>query len=118
MMSVVFVFVGGGIGSVLRWWLGHGLQSAGNHPYAVMVGTLLANVLACLVLGWVLARDSHPKTLLFVTVGICGGFSTFSTFSNEVLGLLRQGEWAIAGGYILCSVLLGLFAVVLGMRWG
>lgn len=118
MTSILLVFLGGGLGSVLRWGVGQGLQTVWKHPYAVMGGTLIANLLACWVLGWALAKGSNPKAMLLVTVGICGGFSTFSTFSYEVLGLLRQGEWGIAGGYVLCSVLLGLAAVALGLRWG
>ncbi|MDG1252241.1 MAG: CrcB family protein [Schleiferiaceae bacterium] len=116
MIPIVYIFIGGGLGSVLRWLVGEGVKSIWSHPYAVLGGTLVANVLACLILGFVLAKSPQQKTILLLTVGLCGGFSTFSTFSNELLQLLKQGEFWVPMGYVFLSVSMGLGALLAGSK--
>ncbi|MFN8276822.1 MAG: fluoride efflux transporter CrcB [Chitinophagales bacterium] len=114
--EMVLVFLGGGMGSVLRLWMN---RAAVLWSIPFPYGTLLVNVLACLVLGLILGAGRERQwisggTLLFFSVGICGGFSTFSTFSAEVLQLMENGKLAAAALYLGSSVLLGLLAVGAG----
>lgn len=103
------IFLGGGIGSMLRYGITRlllALDLRGAFPWA----TFAANALATLILAWVLLRMPHhfqhrPATAAFITVGICGGFSTFSTFSYENFLLIREGAVALAAANILLNVL-------------
>ena len=113
-MSVVWVFVGGGLGSVARYATGRLVPladlTAGDFPWA----TLVANLLACGLLGIglalsvreVLGRDAQ----LLLLTGFCGGFSTFSTYVLEVFRLAEDGYWGVAALYFLVSTLGGLLA--------
>ena|SRR6478736_4190929 len=118
MKSVLLVFLGGGLGSVLRYLLSKGINSATSPTFPS--GTLVVNILACLVLGFVigLAEERQiisPSARLFWTVGVCGGFSTFSTFSNETLLLLQNSMTLSAALYVSLSLLLCLGATFGGM---
>lgn len=83
--------------------------------------TLLTNFLGAVVIGAVAqAAGQLPMSksaVLFLKTGLCGGFTTFSTFSLETVELLEQGRWAAGGGYILASVGLCLAGVLLGRPW-
>lgn len=102
------VFVGGGIGSLMRYGITRlllGLDLRGAFPWA----TLLANVLSVVILSWVLLRMSghfqqRPALSAFLTIGICGGFSTFSTFSYENFLLFREGMPGMAIANIVVNV--------------
>jgi CrcB protein len=118
MMPWMAVAAGGALGAVLR----HGvnqlmLQVAGaNFPW----GTLTVNVAGSLVMGFLIGAFAHlwdaSQTLrLFLTVGILGGFTTFSAFSLDSVLLLQKGQIFEAISYILCSVLLSLGGLALGM---
>ena len=108
-MNILLIFLGSGIGGVCRWALSSWLN--GQHPY----GTLLCNILGCFVLG-LLTRlspgDAQMKLLL--TTGFCGGFTTFSTFMNESLFMLRGGQLFAALAYMAISLVLGLACAWLG----
>lgn len=93
------VFVGGGTGSVLRWWLG---MKFNPMHHAIPIGTLAANLLGAFIIGAGLAwfnrlTNIDPMWKLLITTGFCGGLTTFSTFSSEVVFLLQQGRfsWAL-----------------------
>ncbi|HRG32981.1 MAG: CrcB family protein [Saprospiraceae bacterium] len=111
----LLVFIGGGTGCCLRYSLG---VITFSHPKLFMVPTLLVNILASCILGFLMYRYiAHPekewiRTLLMV--GFCGGFSTFSAFSFENFLLLRNGEWLWAAGYAMISVIACLAAVAGG----
>lgn len=83
-------------------------------------GTLIVNVLGSLIIGMLAAvmpaddRVLAENTRVFLMVGICGGFTTFSSFSLETLNLARNGDWGPAVGYTLGSLLLCLAAVCVG----
>lgn len=107
-MTWLAVFIGGGLGSLARFGVGKltTLFWASSFPLA----TLLVNVLSCLVLGVVAYKmpnlSSFNQSLLIV--GFCGGFSTFSTFSNETLTLMRQSEWL----FVIANVVISIVACV------
>ena len=108
-MSWIAVFVGSGIGGVLRWLLSLWLN--GNHPY----GTFAVNVLGCFILGFLsrhVPTDTSVKLLLLT--GFCGGFTTFSTFINENFLMLRDTQILIALGYMALSLVCGLAACWVG----
>jgi len=97
---VVAIFLGSGLGALLRWWLGAQLNSL--FP-AIPPGTLSANLIGGYVIGVAIAFFATysaiaPEWRLFVITGFCGGLTTFSTFSAEVVSLLQGGQnlWAIA----------------------
>jgi CrcB protein len=107
-ISIFYVFLGGGTGSVVRYLLGKGISGqATGFP----MGTLAANVLALVVMGLVLvlykARGADWMNP-FVVAGFCGGLSTFSTFSFETAQLIRDGHLWAAGLNLILSVGAGL----------
>ena len=109
--SILLVFMGGGIGSVLRFFLSKLLPFQPNHfPWA----TLVSNVIASVLLAFVVAqfKDIPKWSAIYplVVVGICGGLSTFSTFSYENFQLLQQGQLALFWFNVLFSFGLGLLA--------
>lgn len=111
--SVIAVGTGSCIGGILRYLIS--LYSANITATVFPIGTLVVNVTGCFIIGLIsgIAERSglaSPEVKLFLTVGLCGGFTTFSTFMNEVFRMVRDGHTAmflvyitasIAGGYIL-----------------
>jgi len=116
-MDFAAVFLGGGIGSVLRYLCN--LFFIKNVPYGYPYATFFENILGSLFLGFILgvfmAKDGlNPNLKLFLTVGIAGGFTTFSTFTFETFGLLKSGHTILALIYPVSSIALGFLAVVAG----
>lgn len=106
-LGLVAVFVGGGIGSVLRYGISTLLSSLEVNMSGL--ATLTSNVLATALLGYVVIRmapSSQSPLYLFLAVGLCGGFSTFSTFSLETMHFMRSGQYAWAIANVLVSVLV------------
>lgn len=118
MYAYFWVFVGGGLGSICRYGIAHALSSYElRFPWA----TFLANALACVVLGLLIGlslNDQIPQARhrLMLMTGFCGGFSTFSTFSNETLLLFQSGQYLYAFGNIVGSVAVCLAGIYLGFR--
>lgn len=117
MRELLFVFVGGGLGSVLRYCMGlfsHRFWGAFDFP----VATFVVNIVGCFLIGLLYSLSERfcfsSETRLLFTVGLCGGFTTFSTFCYESLSLLRQGLYFTFGAYIALSVCLGILAAMLG----
>jgi len=117
-VSLLWIALGGALGAVLRA-LATWAVPAGRLPWA----TLLVNVVGSFLIGWVIARpgitahwSSHGYA--FMVVGICGGFTTFSSFSWQTFELLETGHWFEAGLNIVLSVILCLLATWLGWRLG
>ncbi|HCN06106.1 MAG TPA: fluoride efflux transporter CrcB [Bacteroidetes bacterium] len=111
--DLVVVMIGGGLGSALRYGVSLILTSpnAGTFP----VSTLLVNIVGSGVLGLVLGLSSKlsSSSILLVGTGLCGGFTTFSTFSGETLTLLSEGRYGTALAYIGVSVVGGLTCAAL-----
>lgn len=121
MKTFLIVFTGGGLGSALRFYISRWVN--GNYVQAFPVATLIANVSACFILGFVIGLADYKQLLsapsrLFWAVGFCGGFSTFSTFSQETLTLLQTGQQGYSLAYVLTSLFLCFIATLLGQYVG
>lgn len=113
-MQWLLVFAGCGLGGVCRYALSQTLRSVPGHfPWATFVANMVGSLLIGLLLGALTKRPSQVWQCLCVT-GFCGGFTTFSTFANETLQLLRQGSVWLAAGYAGLSVVAGLACVATG----
>ncbi|MDR0219629.1 MAG: fluoride efflux transporter CrcB [Enterobacteriaceae bacterium] len=115
MNLVLAVFIGGGLGSVLRWLISLRLNTI---PVPIAVGTLAANCIGAFIIGLGLAyfnRATHldPAWKLILTTGFCGGLTTFSTFSAEVVYLLQAGKISWALGSILANVVGSLLMTMI-----
>jgi CrcB protein len=118
-MSYVWIAVGSGLGGMFRYWCsGVAARLIGEtFPW----GTLIVNVAGSFVIGFFFTFTGPDGRLLvsstmrqFVMVGLCGGYTTFSSFSLQTLTLLQDGEFLYAGANIAASVLLCMLAVWLG----
>lgn len=118
MLNCLAVGAGGFLGAVLRYLCSLlPLGRDGGFP----VGTLLVNVLGAFAIGLIAAAAAaaarhaalSPRMILFLKTGICGGFTTFSTFALETSGLLQAGRLPAAAAYVVLSVLLSVGAVAL-----
>lgn len=118
MKELIAVFIGSGLGGLSRYGLGKWINSFHNHHFPF--GTLMVNFLACLILGFIIGLADHrqilsPPARLFLAVGFCGGFSTFSAFSSETLTLFQQGHNISLVLYILGSIILCVVATFGGL---
>lgn len=128
MNSILMVFLGGGLGSVLRYLISMLGQHLRLNPLSWWGQTLLpwptlvANVLGCLLIGFFYSLSDRlgwsADTRLLLTTGLCGGFTTFSTLSNESVTLLRTGHMGMYALYLALTLILGLSAVMLGNALG
>jgi CrcB protein len=118
MDKALYVGLGGFVGSVLRYWLGSAVQQIANNP-AFPFGTLTVNLIGCLMIGFLsqlaeMRGIFTPEARLFLFVGILGGFTTFSTFGNESMNFLRDGQSLSAFLNIGLHIFAGLAAIWLG----
>ena len=115
MRDLLFVFLGGGAGSILRYMVSRWLNTS-FFPW----GTLAVNIIGCFLVslfGTWIARQSLPTDLrLLMVVGLCGGFTTFSTFGNETMTMLRHGHLLLSFIYIFLSVAAGIAAAYIGAK--
>jgi fluoride exporter len=124
-IAYLWVALGGALGSVARFWI-NGLvieTTSATFPW----GTLVINVTGSFVIGIIGAlaipegrMDSQSRVFAtqFLMIGVCGGYTTFSSFSFQTLSLLREREWLYAGGNVILSVVLCMLAVWLGWLLG
>jgi CrcB protein len=116
--TLLLVGTGGFIGSVSRFLASRFMQD--NFPSAFPFGTFLVNIAGCLLIGLIYGFSERssmltPEWKMFLAVGFCGGFTTFSTFANENLALLRDGAFFNFFLYTSLSVFLGIAAAFLGV---
>ncbi|MDD7913473.1 fluoride efflux transporter CrcB [Polaribacter ponticola] len=117
MKNLLFVFIGGGFGSVLRFLIGKWLNnSEGNFPLGTFVANVLGSLLIGVILGYVAKNDAinQNHTLLLAT-GFCGGFTTFSTFAYENQVFLKSGDFTSFAFYTIASFVVGFLAVFAGI---
>jgi CrcB protein len=110
-MNYIWIFIGGGLGSIVRYELGQRIiRIAGNaFPFA----TLMVNMISCFVLGLLIAclikrEIAGSMALLFIGTGFCGGFSTFSTFTAENFEMMKSGNYVYVSVNIILSVVICL----------
>ncbi|MFS4467300.1 fluoride efflux transporter CrcB [Maribacter sp. 2210JD10-5] len=117
MKPFLLVFFGGGIGSVLRYWVSKSL----NHYYPnFYLGTFAVNIIGCLLIGILLGISLKQNfigqnQMLFLATGFCGGFTTFSSFAMEGQTLLKEASLLHFSFYTIASIAVGVFAVSLGL---
>ncbi|MBZ9779037.1 fluoride efflux transporter CrcB [Psychroflexus sp. CAK8W] len=119
MKSALLVFLGGGLGSLVRYWVSLIFKYQVDTKLDIY-GTLTVNVLGSLIIGllmgWFLKSETpNPNLQLLLIVGFCGGFTTFSTFSSENMSLLKNNLYTEFLLYGLGSLLLGILAVFIGI---
>jgi fluoride exporter len=120
--SILAISIGASLGALLRWWLGLALNSL--FP-TIPPGTLVANLVGGYLVGLAIAFFATysalaPEWRLLVITGFCGGLTTFSTFSAEIVTLLQQGRaaWAfVAAGAHLAGSVLATFAGIATLVW-
>ena len=117
MDKILISGIGGFIGSALRYWISvMAYRFFGqDFPY----GTLFVNVSGCLLIGFIMTffeeRFIFSSNLrMFLTIGVLGGFTTFSTFSYETIALLREGSFFLGAANVLLTVFLCLVATAIG----
>lgn len=121
MKELACVFIGGGLGSVGRYMISMVWRHLSLNPrYADIVfpwPTFVVNILGCLLIGIFYEYSERwgmtPEMRLFLTTGLCGGFTTFSTFSYESMTLMHTGDLSLCALYVIGSILLGVIAVFL-----
>ena len=117
MKQLLLVFIGGGIGSALRFIVSKTLNPTFQHFF---LGTFLVNIIGCLLIGIILGFSAKSNFLsenysLLLATGFCGGFTTFSTFAFEKYSLLKSGDFLQLAIYLIASITIGVLAVVLGL---
>ncbi len=112
-----FIFIGGGFGSLSRYYLSALL----NTKNALMIpwGTFLSNLVACIILGYAVGKAGKAEGeselwVYLISIGFCGAFSTFSTFTKENYELYIQGAYGSLCLYIVISLILGFLGFILG----
>ncbi len=119
MLSYLWVAIGGALGSVMRFWFSGVIAQRFGETFPL--GTILVNVTGSFAIGFFATLTStdgrvlvSPSFRQFFMIGICGGYTTFSSFSLQTLNLANDGEWLYAGLNVVFSVVLCLVAVWLG----
>ena len=118
MKQVLIVFIGGGLGTVMRFLTSKIIPYSGKgFPWS----TFSANMIGCLIIGVITGyflrniSENQSEWILFATIGFCGGFTTFSSFANENFLLLREDNYIIMLIYSILSVLSGILMIYLGI---
>ncbi len=117
MKALIYIFIGGGTGSVLRYLftIFVNRQTDTFFPW----GTFAVNIIGCILIGLFYTITSKMyitnEIRMMLTIGLCGGFTTFSTFCNENLSLLQDGHYLTFFSYVIASIVLGILGVMFGV---
>jgi CrcB protein len=113
--NLLFVFIGGGIGAVLRYWFSMFIKIS---PSGFPLATFWVNVIGCFFIGLLYSflNIENQALRLLLIVGLLGGFTTFSSFGNETMQLIEKGRHQTAFFYVILSNICGLAAVYLGTK--
>ena len=116
--AILLIGLGGGIGSILRYLTAAGINKyfSGAFPLAIFI----VNIIGCLIVGFCLGifeknQVVNPDLKLLFVTGFCGGYTTFSTFAYENVNLVQNNNSLMAFVYIAASIVIGMFAVWLGL---
>lgn len=117
MRLLILVFIGGGIGSALRYCISLGVlrMDLAGFPFATLAVNVIGGLTIGLAAGWLALRGGTEAWRLFLATGVLGGFTTFSAFSLETIQLFEEGRLAAAMTYVALSVVLSLMAVAGGL---
>lgn len=114
-MLIVLTAVGSALGGVARHCISLAIGTSTGFPVATFVINTAGSLLIGLVSGSLTHIGSHTEAIqAFAVVGLCGGFTTFSTFSNDSFRMVENGEWGILSAYVFGSILAGFAAVWIG----
>ena len=118
MKQLLIVFIGGGMGTVMRFLVSKIIPYSGKgFPWS----TFCANLIGCLLIGLLIGYflrysiENESSLVLFATIGFCGGFTTFSTFAQENLAFIRSGNYSMFLIYSFISLSVGILMVYLGI---
>ena len=117
-MGYFIVFLGGGVGAALRHGINLGTARflSNGFPYATFFINITGSFVMGLIAAWFAFKgDASQHWRLFLTTGILGGYTTFSTFSLDAALLYERGQLGLAAGYVIGSVLLGLIGLFAGL---
>lgn len=117
MKQLLLVFLGGGFGSSLRYFISKYLNDS---QLGVPYGTFFVNILGSLIIGFLLGlafkyKSISNETMLLLATGFCGGFTTFSAFAYENYIYFRSGDFFTLGVYTILSLIFGIAAVMIGI---
>lgn len=117
MKNLLYIFLGGGFGSIARYLISNYTQKLWN-VNSFPMGTFVVNIMGCLMIGFLtsyfMKNDNSLKFLLIT--GLCGGYTTFSTFSVENYSLWQNQQYWVLSLYIVLSIIVGFSAVVIGVK--
>ena len=117
-MLLLLIAVGGALGSVARYMVDGWVQvrAGATFPWGTLVINVTGSMLLAFLVKWLEGVAAPPEWRGFLALGFCAAYTTFSTFGYEAVGLLQGGQLWRAAGYIGGSVILSLYAVLLGFR--
>src|SRR5215208_3869289 len=118
MRVIWYIALGGAVGSVARYLVGVAVHTRSGLDFPA--GTLVVNLSGCLLFGFLLhyalaTPAITPEVRALLTTGLCGGYTTFSTFSYETVTLIQDGDWRRAALYVGLSVVGSIIGVMLGL---
>jgi CrcB protein len=113
--NLLLVGLGGAVGAVLRWLISLAIPTQ-SFPWATLIINITGSFCIGIIFGLVIQQQLSDQGRLFLATGLCGGFTTFSAFSLETVGLLQSGKTTAALAYVLASVVIGIAMSWLGIK--